>query len=222
VSAIASGQTVDADESAAAVAALAMGVAATVGEGHGVLAGASGALTVGEIAANAGVLLFGGIETTEGMTTNLFAHLLSDERRWTAVAADRSLVADAIEESMRLEPSVVRVDRFATREAQLGEATIGAGDFVIVMISAANRDPAVFAEPDRFDVRRPNAKQHLTFAHGPHACLGMHLARLEASAAVNAALRRLPNLRLDPSVPSPTMSGIVFRKPDRLDVVWTV
>jgi cytochrome P450 len=93
---------------------------------------------------------------------------------------------------------------------------------VIVMISAANRDPAVFAEPDRFDLRRANAKQHLTFAHGPHACLGMHLARLEANAAVSAALRVLPDLRLDPSRSPPTMAGIVFRKPDRLDVVWTV
>jgi cytochrome P450 len=220
VSAIASGQTADADESAAAVAALAVGVTDTVEAGHGVLAGASGTLTVGEIAANAGVLLFGGIETTEGMTTNLFTHLLSEQERWTAVAADRSLIADAIEESMRLEPSVVRVDRFTTREAQLGEATIGAGDFVIVMISAANRDPAVFAEPDRFDLHRTNAKQHLTFAHGPHACLGMHLARLEAAAAIVAALDLLPNLRLDPSAPLPVASGTVFRKPDRLDVVW--
>ena len=222
VSAIASGQTADADASTAAVTALSAAVTETVDAGQGVLAGASGTLTVGEIAANAGVLLFGGIETTEGMTTNLFTHLLSEEQRWTAVAADRSLIADAIEESMRLEPSVVRVDRFATRKAKLGEATIGAGEFVIVMISAANRDPAVFAEPDRFDLRRANAKQHLTFAHGPHACLGMHLARLEANAAVSAGLQRLPNLRLDPSVPRPTMDGIVFRKPDRLDVVWTL
>ena len=121
---------------------------------------------------------------------------------------------------MRLEPSVVRVDRFATRDTRLGDADIAGGDFVIVMIAAANRDPAVFTEPDRFDIRRGNAKQHLTFAQGPHVCLGMHLARLEAQAAVAAAADLLAGLRLDPSAPAPTLAGTVFRKPDRLDVVW--
>ena len=160
---------------------MAAGVARTIDAGQGVLADAREALTLDEIVSNTGVLLFGGIETTEGMTANLFAHLLAEARPWEAVAADRSLIPNAIEESLRLEPSVVRVDRFATRDARLGEADIERGDFVIVMISAANRDPSAFANPDRFDIRRANAKQHLTFAHGPHACLGMHLARLEAA-----------------------------------------
>ena len=88
------------------------------------------------------------------------------------------------------------------------------------MIAAANRDPAFFNEPDRFDIRRGNAKQHLTFAQGPHVCLGMHLARLEAHAAVAAAADLLAGLRLDPAAPRPEPAGTVFRKPDRLDVVW--
>ena len=88
------------------------------------------------------------------------------------------------------------------------------------MIAAANRDPAVFPDPDRFDIRRANAKQHLTFAHGPHVCLGLHLARLEAHAAVSAALDQLPGLRLDPDAAPPVPAGTVFRKPDRVDVVW--
>ena len=123
---------------------------------------------------------------------------------------------------MRLEPSVVRVDRFATRDTRLGDADIAGGDFVIVMIAAANRDPAVFAEPNRFDIRRSNAKQHLTFAQGPHVCLGMHLARLEARAAVAAAADMLVDLRLDPTAQPPEPTGTVFRKPDRLDVVWNL
>jgi cytochrome P450 len=147
-------------------------------------------------------------------------HLLQEPHLWTAVAADHSAIANAIEESLRVEPSVVRVDRYATRDTTLNGAAIERGDFVIVMIAAANRDPAVFPQPERFDIRRGNARQHLTFAQGPHACLGMHLARLEAHAAVRAALDLLPGLRLDPDAAPPAPAGTVFRKPDRVDVVW--
>ena len=219
VSAIAGGGTTT-DRPESTVDVLAAGVARTIDAGQGVLADAREALTVDEIVSNTGVLLFGGIETTEGMTANLFAHLLAEPGQWDAVAADRSLIPNAIEESLRLEPSVVRIDRFATRDTRLGEADIERGDFVIIMISAANRDPAAFANPDQIDIRRANAKQHLTFAHGPHACLGMHLARAEAAAAVEAALDLLPGLRLDPNASPPAMAGTVFRKPDRVDVVW--
>ena len=212
----------DADTAAArkAVESLAARVGATVDAGHGVLAGAKGELNDAEIVANTGVLLFGGIETTEGMIANLFMHLLGDPTQWTMISGDRSLIANAIDESLRLEPSVVRVDRYATRDTTLNGAHIERGDFVIVMIAAANRDPAAFPQPDRFDVRRANSKQHLTFAHGPHACLGIHLARLEAHAAVTAGLDTLPGLRLDSGTPRLTPAGTVFRKPDRVDVVW--
>ena len=219
VSAIAGGES-GAVSPASAVDALGLAVVRTIDAGQGVLADAGAALTADEIVSNTGVLLFGGIETTEGMTTNLFAHLLAEPELWDAVDAHRALIPNAIEESLRLEPSVVRVDRFATHDTRLGEANIERGDFVIVMIAAANRDPSAFADPDRFDIGRENAKQHLTFAQGPHTCLGMHLARLEANAAVTAALDLLPRLRQDGAAPRPVATGTVFRKPDRLDVVW--
>jgi cytochrome P450 len=206
----------------AAVGELAAGVGRTIDSGQGVLATATGTLSVAEIVSNTGVMLFGGIETSEGMTANLFAHLLGDPELWDGVDHDRSLIANAVDESLRLEPSVVRVDRFATRRVTIGDATIEAGDFVVVALAAANRDPRHFPDPDRFDLRRPNAKQHLTFAQGPHVCLGMHLARAEARAAVVAALDHLPGLRLDPSRPTPQPEGTVFRKPLRVDVVWDV
>ena len=139
------------------------------------------ALTVDEIVSNTGVLLFGGIETTEGMTTNLFAHLLAEPGLWdvgrTRPIADRERDRGVV--AARTVGGARRPLRHA-RYTSSASADIERGDFVIVMIAAANRDPAVFADPDRFDIRRANAKQHLTFAHGPHACLGMHLARLEA------------------------------------------
>ena len=74
----------------------------------------------------------------------------------------------------------------------------GAGDLVAVSVTAANRDPATFPDPDRFDPLRPNAKRHLAFASGPHVCIGVHLARLEAHTAVRRVLERLPALELDP------------------------
>ena len=94
-----------------------------------------------------------------------------------------------------------------------------AGDLVRVSIAGANRDPAVFPDPDRYDVLRDNAAEHLSFAHGPHFCFGSHLARLEARTALAALLDRLPGLRLDPSRPA-RPHGLVFRRPPRLDVVW--
>jgi cytochrome P450 len=90
---------------------------------------------------------------------------------------------------------------------------------VRVSLAGANRDPETFRDPDRFDVRRANAKLHAAFAHGPHVCLGMHLARLEADTALARLLERLPGLRLDPDRPT-APSGLVFRKPPALHVLW--
>jgi cytochrome P450 len=89
---------------------------------------------------------------------------------------------------------------------------------VTVSLTAANRDPETFADPDRFDIERPNAKLHLAFAQGPHVCLGMHLARLEARVALDAVLDRLPRLRPHPGS-RPSERGLVFRKPDAVPVL---
>jgi cytochrome P450 len=182
-----------------------------------VAAGAVAELRSHGVGPNEAVLLFGGIETTEGMICNALLHLLSHQDQLELVRADRSLLPNAIEESLRLEPAAASIDRYATREVELGGATIGARDLVTVSIAAANRDPATFEEPDRFDITRVNAGRHLAFAGGPHVCLGMHLARLEAQIAMGRLLDRLPNLRLQrPAAPR----GLVFRKPPELRVLW--
>ncbi len=183
------------------------------------LAETAGPLTAAEAISNAAVLLFGGIETTEGMIANALLHLLSSPAQLALVLADPGLVPAAVEESLRLEPAAAVVDRYATAGTRLGSARIGAGDQVTVSIAGANRDPAVFGDPDAFDVGRPNAGRHLTFAHGPHFCLGAHLARLEAQVAVETVLARLPGLRLDARHPS-APRGLVFRKPPDLCVRW--
>jgi cytochrome P450 len=171
-------------------------------------------LAVDDAVANAAVLMFGGIDTTEGMITNAVLHLLSHPDQ-----ADPDLVSDAIEESIRFEPAAAVVDRYATRDVTLADAPIQRGDLVTVSIAGANRDPAVFTQPDRFDVRRPNARQHLAFARGPHFCPGADLARLETRAVIEALFARLPGLRLNPARPA-APSGLVFRKPPALHVLW--
>jgi cytochrome P450 len=165
------------------------------------------------------VLLFGGIDTTEGMITNAALHLLSHPGQLALVRAQPVLLPAAIEESLRLEPAAAVVDRYATRDVEIGGSLIRRGDPVTVSITAANRDPEVFPDPDQFDIRRDNAGRHLAFAHGPHFCLGAHLARLEAHIALATLLDRLPGLRLDPQRPV-AAGGLVFRKPSALHVRW--
>ena len=201
-----------------AFVALARHVGATIDRGEGVLAAATATLQPSEVVSNAAVMMFGGIETSEGMTTSLFWHVLSTPGALAAVLADRSLVANAVEESLRLEPAAARVDRYATVDVELGGASIRRGDLVIVSLTGANRDAATFPEPDTFDIARPNARAHLTFAQGPHACVGLHLARLETQAALEAALDGWPGLRLGDGATAPT--GVVFRKPRSLPVTW--
>lgn len=178
-----------------------------------------GPLSVDDVVSDAAVLMFGGIETTEAMIANAVLHLLQSPSQLASVRADPALAGPAVEESLRLEPAAAVVDRYAAADVALAGVHVRRGDLVRVSISAANRDPAVFAEPDRFDVRRDNARLHLAFAHGPHACLGAALARLEAAAAVRCLLERLPALRLDPRRPS-QVRGLVFRKPPTLHVLF--
>jgi cytochrome P450 len=201
-----------------AVSALSGHVAGTIEHGRGVLADATKTLAPREVVSNAAVMMFGGIETSEGMTTSLFWHLLSDPDQLAAVRADRSLIANAVEESLRLEPAAARVDRYATADTELAGASITRGDLVIVSLTAANRDPATFPDPDQFDLTRPNSRSHLAFAQGPHACVGIHLARLEAQSAIEAVLDAWPGIRIDAGSTPP--SGVVFRKPRSLPVSW--
>ncbi|GAB7144734.1 cytochrome P450 [Mycobacterium riyadhense] len=182
---------------------------------------ASHGLSQDEVVSNAAVLMFGGIDTTEGMIANTLRHLLGDPEALTLVRDSRDLLPNAIEESIRLEPAAAIVDRYATRDVGLAGTLIQRGDLVTISIAGANRDPAVFADPHRFNIRRTNARLNLAFALGPHFCLGARLARTETAIAVSRLLDRLPGLRLDPDHQN-APRGLVFRKPPTLRVRWTV
>ena len=174
-----------------------------------------------EVVSNAVVLMFGGIDTTEGMIVNAVRHLLDSPEALTLIRGGTDLLPNAIEESIRLEPAAAVVQRYATRSVDIAGAHIRGGDLVTVSIAAANRDPAVFTAPERFDICRTNARLNLAFAQGPHFCLGAPLARSETLIAVGRLLERLPGLRLDNDYPN-TPRGLVFRKPPTLHVRWTV
>ncbi|MGH3629214.1 MAG: cytochrome P450 [Sciscionella sp.] len=176
-------------------------------------------LSTAEIVSNAAVSLFGGIETTEAMISIALGHLLEHPDQLDLVRTDAYLIDNAVEESLRLEPAAAFVDRYATADTVLGGARVARGDLVAVSLTGANRDPAVFAEPDRFDARRAQARKHLAFAHGPHFCVGLDLARLQTATVLAAVLDGLPGLRpagrsLDPP------RGLIFRKPATLRVRW--
>ncbi len=211
-------------DSVAAFAALAQMLRAVIdgatAEQSSVLAtaAAGGGLSPGEIISDAAVVMFGGIDTTDGMIANAALHLLGAPGQLERVRDDPGLLTAAVEESLRLEPAAAIVDRYATRDAEVAGAKITAGDRVTVSLSGANRDPAIFTDPDAFDLDRPGTERHLAFAHGPHFCIGAPAARAETLAGLRALLT-LPGLRLVPDQGAQPR-GLVFRKPPVLPVRW--
>jgi len=185
----------------------------------GEIAAAAGALNTVELLSNTAVLLFGGIETTEGMVSNLLYHLLSEPALIPAIRADPALLDFAVEESLRLEPAAAVIDRYATCDVTIGGVQIRAGDLVVVSLAGANRDPAVFTHPDRFDLHRPNLRRQLAFAQGPHVCIGLHVARWQAHCAATDVLA-LSDLTVDLNrTTAPT--GLIFRKPAAVWARWS-
>lgn len=166
------------------------------------------------------ILLPAGAETTARSTGNLLLGLLTHPEQLELLRTDETLIDRAIEEGLRWEPPLTSVNRIAIRETEIDGVPIPAGAIVECNMSGANRDPALWPDPDRFDIARPPA-QHLAFAAGPHLCLGIHLARAESRIALRALLRRLPELRLDPAAPAPEARGLGFRSPRTLPVTFT-
>jgi cytochrome P450 len=165
------------------------------------------------------LLLPAGAETTYRSASNLLYGLLSHPAQLAALRQDRSLMRHAIEEGLRWEAPLTAISRRTTRDVDLAGVHVPAGSAVTACLGAANHDPARWERPDEFDLFR-EPKQHLAFAYGAHTCLGMHLARMETRVAVNAVLDRLPKLRLDPAAEDLHVTGLVFRAPRALPVVF--
>ena len=170
-----------------------------------------------EIVAQLRVILFGAIETVESTLANAVLLLLQNPGQLAILRSEPGVAGNAIEEGMRLIPPVAFIERWSAVPCALGGVALGTGEFLGLSTVAANRDPAVFAAPERFDVRRGNARHHLTLSHGQHHCLGFNLGRMQCQAAVTAIFERLPGLEIA-HAPEPT--GFAFRRPATLDLRW--
>ena len=153
-------------------------------------------LTDVELRATAGLLLAAGFETTVNLLGSGTELLLRHPEQLAALQADSSLWPGAVEECLRYESPVQVTARFAVRDTELAGCRVRAGQLLITMLGGANRDPAVFPDPHRFDVRRTEAKEHLAFSGGRHFCLGAALARLEGEVGLRTLFERFPDLAL--------------------------
>jgi cytochrome P450 len=166
------------------------------------------------------LLLPAGAETTYRSSGNLLYLLLTHTDQLAAVRDDRSLLPQAIEEALRFEPPLLSIGRNTTCEVEIGGVTLPAGASIAPNIGSANHDETRWENPEVFDIFRPPIP-HIAFAHGPHMCLGMHLARLETRVLLNRVLDRLPDLGLNPGDTDPHIRGQVFRSPTALPVTFS-
>lgn len=179
------------------------------------------ALSPDELVGMAFLLLVAGHETTVNLISNGVRALLEHPEQLAALRADFGLIDGAVEEMLRYDgPVEAATFRFAREAVPIGSATIAEGDSVLVALAGADRDPARYPEPDRFDIRR-DAQGHLAFGHGTHFCLGAPLARMEGRIAVPALLERCPGLELDPDAGEPDwLPGMLIRGTRKLPVRW--
>jgi cytochrome P450 len=166
-----------------------------------------------EIVATALLLLFAGHETTTQLIANGLYWLLRRPDELAAFrtnADDARYVENAVEEMLRFDGPSLSMVRVAAQDFEWHGQRIGRGERVFLFMSAANRDPRVFADPDRLDLRRANAGEQLTFGYGIHFCTGAPLARLEGQVAFPRVLRRFPKLAL--ADPDPQWSDSILTR----------
>ena len=160
-----------------------------------------GVLASDELLANLVLLFFGGHETTVNLIGNGTLGMLQQHQSWEALVARPGLARNAVDELLRYDSPVQLTGRHAHAEIDIGDRTIRRGDHVQLVLGAANRDLAVFDQPDVIQLDRPNAARHVAFGTGIHYCIGAPLARVETEIAFAALARRLPNLELANETP---------------------
>lgn len=171
----------------------------------------------------AGVLysvLFAGHETTTTLMANGLRELLTHRKHWDALVADKSLIPGAIDEILRFSPSIATWRRRATQDTEIGGVPIPANANILLLLASANRDETVFEQPNAFDIRRANARNHLSFGYGIHFCVGQQLAKLEFAITLEELTRRLPSMRLATDQSFDFVRNISFRIPTALHVEW--
>ncbi|WP_324610228.1 cytochrome P450 [Streptomyces sp. WM6378] len=178
-------------------------------------------LTEDELVSLAFLLLVAGHETTVNTIGNAVRALLAHPEQLAAVRADPAgLAAGLVEETLRYDgPVETTTPRIALEETEIGGVRVPRGAIVLITMAGADHDPARFPDPERFDVRRREARSHLSFGHGIHFCLGAPLARLEGEVALRALLERCPDLTAD-GEPGEWLPGMLIRGRRSLPVRW--
>jgi cytochrome P450 len=171
-----------------------------------------------EIVANTKLMLSGGLQEPRDLIALATYALGTHPEQLEEVRADAKLVKPAVEETLRWAGPVGTSTRQTTRGVELGGVELAEGALIGAVLSSANRDPARYRDPDRFDLHRKEGA-HLAFAAGTHFCLGAWFGRHLARVSLEILLERLPKLRLDPERPA-TLSGWEFRAPDSTWVRW--
>jgi cytochrome P450 len=168
-------------------------------------------LTPREIVLQCNLLLLAGNLTTSDLIGNFTMALVRNPDQQARLRADRGLMKNAVEEALRYDSPVTNSGRIAHADIEIGGFVIRRGEGLVVSLAAANRDPAIYPEPDRFDVTRADT-HHQSFGGGRHFCLGAHLARLEAAETLDALLDRFGDLELGDGEPvyaaNPTFRGL--------------
>ena len=165
-------------------------------------------LTHDELLTLAGTLLMAGTDTTRNQLAAAVQVFSEHPDQWALLAQHPELAPKAVEEAMRYSPVILNTMRVAIEDVDLDGFTMPAGTLVIANTAAANRDPGVYDDPDRFDITREHTSAMLTFGGGVHYCLGAHLARIELAEALTTMARRMPNIRRAGPVPWKSMTGI--------------
>ncbi|MBM3671722.1 MAG: cytochrome P450 [Actinobacteria bacterium] len=168
------------------------------------------------------LLLPAGAETTYRATGNFLFGLLSNPDQLDAIRADRSLMTQAVEESIRWGPPLLITSRIATKDTEIAGTPVPAGSQVIANVGSANRDETRWERADEFDIFRESVPM-ISFGVGVHMCLGMHLARMEMRTAVNRLLDRCPSLRFDAEAierDDVHIHGETFRSPTAIPVLF--
>jgi cytochrome P450 len=155
-------------------------------------------LTDRELKATAGLVLAAGFETTVNLLGNGAALLHDCPEQLARLRAEPGLWPNAVDEILRYDPPVLLTGRSAIRDTEVAGTRVPAGTLVTTLLAAANRDPEVFDDPARFDVARPNAKEHVSFSAGRHYCLGAALARMEGEVGLRSLFERYPQLARRP------------------------
>ena len=157
-----------------------------------------GALDDRELKATAGLVLAAGFETTVNLLGNGIAALQRHPDQLDRLRRESALWPNAVDETLRFDPPVLLTGRVCARQTTMAGIEVPADMQVVVVLAGANRDPRVFERPERFDVARDNAREHVSFSGGRHYCLGASLARMEGEVGLRAITERFPDLRLLP------------------------